>query len=66
MKRKILAYDKESGKAEKAMIILLLALISTAIIMITLMIGKLGFGRSEPFNTRKFVNWFIRYFIFIC
>lgn len=46
------------------MIILLLALISTAIIMAILTIGRLAFGRSEPFNAKKFASWFIRYFIF--
>ncbi len=46
------------------MIILLLALIGTIIVMAILTIGRLGFGRSEPFDSRKFLRWFIRYFIF--
>jgi hypothetical protein len=46
------------------MIILLLALIGTIIVMAILTIGRLGFGRSEPFNAGKFFRWFIRYFIF--
>src|SRR5579885_329073 len=47
-----------------AMIILLLALLGTLIVMAILTIGRLGFGRSEPFDARKFIRWFIRYFIF--
>jgi hypothetical protein len=46
------------------MIILLLALIGTIIVMAILTIGRLGFGRSEPFNTGKFFRWLIRYAIF--
>lgn len=46
------------------MIILLLALIGTIIVMAILTIGRLGFGRSEPFKARNFFRWFIRYFIF--
>src|SRR5579875_1493076 len=46
------------------MIILLLALIGTVIVMAILTIGRLGFGRSEPFDRKKFLRWFIRYFIF--
>jgi hypothetical protein len=46
------------------MIIFLLALIGTIIVMAILTIGRLGFGRSEPFDAKKFLNWFIRYFIF--
>jgi hypothetical protein len=46
------------------MIILLLALIGTIIVMAILTIGRLGFGRSEPFESQKFIRWFIRYFIF--
>src|SRR5262249_23729883 len=48
----------------KAMIILLLALIGTIIVMAILTIGRLAFGRSEPFKAGKFFRWFIRYFIF--
>ncbi len=46
------------------MIILLLALISTIIVMVILTIGRLGFGRREPFNSRKFFGWLLRYAIF--
>lgn len=46
------------------MIILLLALIGTIIVMAILTIGRLGFGRSETFDAKKFTRWFIRYFIF--
>lgn len=46
------------------MIILLLALIGTVIVMAILTIGRLGFGRSEPFDRKKFLRWLIRYFIF--
>ena len=46
------------------MIILLLALISAVIVMAILTIGRLGFGRGEPFEAKKFTRWFIRLFIF--
>jgi hypothetical protein len=46
------------------MIILLLALIGTLIVMAILTIGRLGFGRSEQFDLRKFLRWFIGYSIF--
>ena len=46
------------------MIILLLALIGTLIVMVILTIGRLGFGRNEAFDARKFSRWFIRYAIF--
>lgn len=46
------------------MIILLLALIGTLIVMAILSIGRLAFGRRETFVARKFVRWFIGYFIF--
>jgi hypothetical protein len=46
------------------MIILLLALIGTVVVMAILTIGRLGFGRSEPFDAKKFARWFIRYAIF--
>lgn len=46
------------------MIILLLALIGTLIVMAILTIGRLAFGRSEPFKTSKFTRWFTGYFIF--
>ncbi len=46
------------------MIIFLLALIGTLLVMVVLTIGRLVFGRSEPFNGRKFLRWFIGYFIF--
>jgi len=46
------------------MIILLLALIGALIVMAILSIGRLAFGRREPFVARKFVRWFVGYFIF--
>ncbi len=46
------------------MIILLLALIGTLIVMAILSIGRLAFGRRELFVARKFVRWFIGYFVF--
>ncbi|MDQ6659852.1 MAG: hypothetical protein M3Z24_02670 [Chloroflexota bacterium] len=45
------------------MIIFLLALIGTIIVMAILTIGRLAFGRSEPFNRQKFLRWFITYFV---
>jgi hypothetical protein len=32
--------------------------------MTLLTIGRLGFGRREPFIRRKFIRWFIGYFVF--
>ena len=46
------------------MIIFLLALIGTLIIMAVLTIGRLGFGRREKFERRKFFPWFGGYFVF--
>jgi hypothetical protein len=46
------------------MIILLLALIGTLIVMAILSIGRLAFGRRETFIARKFVRWFVGYFVF--
>ncbi|GCE03992.1 hypothetical protein [Dictyobacter aurantiacus] len=46
------------------MIILLLALIGTLIVMALLTIGRLGFGRKEPFEARSFVRWFTGFTIF--
>jgi hypothetical protein len=46
------------------MIIFLLALVSTAFVLVVLTIGRLWFGRREGFETRKFVRWLIGYFIF--
>ncbi|GHO87269.1 hypothetical protein [Dictyobacter formicarum] len=46
------------------MIILLLALIGTLIVMACLTIGRLGFGRKEPFEARSFVRWFTGFTIF--
>src|SRR5712691_12389983 len=46
------------------MIILLLALIGALVVMAILTIGRLGFGRRELFDRRKFIRWFIGYFIF--
>jgi len=44
--------------------IFLLALIGAIVVMVILTIGRLVFGRSETFDRRKFVRWFIGYFIF--
>ncbi len=46
------------------MIILLLALIGALLVMAILTIGRLAFGRRELFIARKFVRWFIGYFVF--
>ncbi|HLZ59451.1 MAG TPA: hypothetical protein VKR06_21100 [Ktedonosporobacter sp.] len=46
------------------MIILLLALIGMLIVMVLLSIGRLGFGRREAFDARKFFSWFVGYAIF--
>lgn len=46
------------------MIILLLALIGALIVMAILSIGRLAFGRREPFIARKFIRWFGGYFVF--
>lgn len=46
------------------MIVLLLALIGAIIVMAILTIGRLVFGRREPFVAQKFLRWFIGYFIF--
>jgi hypothetical protein len=46
------------------MIILLLALFGSLAVMAILTIGRLGFGRNEPFDANKFVRWAMRYFIF--
>src|SRR5947209_17537817 len=45
------------------MVIFLLALIGTIIVMAILTIGRLGFGRREAFNPRKFFRWFAWYFV---
>ncbi len=45
------------------MIIVLLALIGTLIVMAILTIGRLGFGRREAFDTRRFFRWFAWYFV---
>jgi hypothetical protein len=47
-----------------AMIILLLALIGALIVMAILSFGRLWFGRREKFEQRKFIRWFVGYFIF--
>ncbi len=46
------------------MIILLLALIGALLVMAILSIGRLAFGRRELFIARKFVRWFLGYFVF--
>lgn len=44
--------------------IFLLALIGAVVIMIILIIGRLGFGRREAFDSRRFTRWAIGYFVF--
>jgi hypothetical protein len=46
------------------MIVFLLALIGALIVMAILTTGRLVFGRREKFVARKFIRWFIGYFIF--
>jgi hypothetical protein len=46
------------------MIILLLALIGAVAVMAILSIGRLGFGRREPFDAKRFFRWFGWYFAF--
>ena len=45
------------------MVMFLLALIGTVVVMAILSIGRLGFGRREPFNRRRFFRWFAWYFV---
>ncbi|MEO8970727.1 MAG: hypothetical protein ABI406_03895 [Ktedonobacteraceae bacterium] len=45
------------------MVIFLLALIGAIVVMAILSIGRLGFGRREVFNRRKFFRWFAWYFV---
>ena len=45
------------------MVIFLLALIGTIIVMAILTIGRLGFGRREAFNSRRFFRWFASFFV---
>ena len=45
------------------MVMFLLALIGTVVVMAILSIGRLGFGRREVFNWRKFFRWFAWYFV---
>ena len=45
------------------MVIFLLALIGTIIVMAILTIGRLGFGRREAFNPRRFFRWFASFFV---
>src|SRR5256886_1873134 len=45
------------------MISFLLALIGTIIVMGILTIGRLGLGRREVFNVRKFFRWFAWFFV---
>src|SRR5439155_27229926 len=50
-------------RGEAIMIIFLLALIGTVVVMAILTIGRLGFGRREAFNSRRFINWFAWFFV---
>lgn len=45
------------------MVMFLLALIGAVVVMAILSIGRLGFGRREVFNRRKFFRWFAWYFV---
>ncbi len=45
------------------MVIFLLALIGTLIVMVVLTIGRLGFGRREKFDRRRFITWFAWFFV---
>ncbi len=45
------------------MVIFLLALIGTLIVMAILTIGRLGFGRREAFDRRRFITWFATFFV---
>ena len=45
------------------MVIFLLALIGAIAVMVVLTIGRLGFGRREQFDGRKFATWFATYFV---
>ncbi len=45
------------------MVIFLLALIGALAVMVILTIGRLGFGRREQFDSRKFATWFGIYFV---
>src|SRR5690349_12772012 len=53
-----------SGGNQYTPMIFVLALIGALIIMAILTIGRLGFGRREQFNARRFFTWFARYFVF--
>src|ERR1700694_188013 len=44
--------------------IFLLGLIGAVVVMIILIIGRLGFGRREVFDRRRFTRWAIGYFGF--
>src|SRR5215469_14976034 len=46
------------------MITVLLAFIGAVIVMAILTVGRLVFGRREAFVARKFIRWFIGFFIF--
>src|SRR5258708_7643703 len=50
-------------RGEAVMNIFLLALIGTLIVMAILVIGRLGFGRREAFDARRFIRWFAWYFV---
>src|SRR5438128_2067605 len=49
-------------RGEAIMIIFLLALIGAVVVMAILTIGRLGFGRREAFNSRRFITWFAWFF----
>ncbi|MBX5455993.1 MAG: hypothetical protein IRZ31_03760 [Thermogemmatispora sp.] len=46
------------------MITVLLAIEGTLIVMAILTVGRLGFGRREPFVAQRFLRWFGGYFLF--
>ncbi|MBX5451831.1 hypothetical protein, partial [Thermogemmatispora sp.] len=46
------------------MITLLLAVGGALIVMAILTLGRLGFGRREPVEARRFLRWLVGYFVF--
>jgi hypothetical protein len=46
------------------MVTVLFALIGALVVMAILTLGRLWFGRREPFVAARFIRWFIGYFLF--
>src|SRR5437588_5098120 len=61
--RGVINHTPTIQRGEAIMIIFLLALIGTVVVMAILTIGRLGFGRREAFNSRRFINWFAWFFV---